>query len=224
MKGKVVSYVRNKKFGFVNGDDGESYFLHFSTLLNKADENKLIKGVVIEFDPTPSPKGLAAKKVKVPEVFFKDQLVSFFTSKNNQPKHGKVELRNTINTRFFKDPNKGREHITKLAKEAGYNAILNLGFEKNTFADGNYNYTVHAFKGDFALVTEKIPCDTKEQEAKSEASLKSQLEQTAVKFKATYDQESEARRKQLEKNYTGCLVILTIIVFIALFVVLKQKY
>ncbi|MDO8253174.1 cold-shock protein [Shewanella algae] len=43
MKGKVVSYVSSKKFGFINGDDGESYFLHVSALVNRSDEAKLDK-------------------------------------------------------------------------------------------------------------------------------------------------------------------------------------
>jgi len=221
VKGKIVSYVQNKKFGFVRGDDGESYFLHFSSLVDKGDETKLIKGAVIEFDPTPSPKGLAAKKARVLGTYFKNQLVSFFTSKHNQPKHGKVELSNSLSTRFFKDPNEGREHIIQLAKAAGYNAILNFGFEKNTFSKGNYKYTVHAFKGDFAVVTEKVPCDSKEQASQSEDVLNSRLQQANLKFKATYEQESEARRKQLETNFTGCLIVLVLAVFISLFVVLK---
>ncbi|WP_345888544.1 hypothetical protein [Shewanella algae] len=43
MKGKVVSYVSSKKLGFINGDDGESYFLHVSALVNRSDEAKLDK-------------------------------------------------------------------------------------------------------------------------------------------------------------------------------------
>ena len=68
MRGKVVSYISTKKYGFITGDDGESYFLHFSSLLDKANEKKLLKNVVVEFDPTPTPKGMSAKKVHVPVV------------------------------------------------------------------------------------------------------------------------------------------------------------
>nr|WP_221051737.1 cold shock domain-containing protein [Shewanella algae] len=43
MKGKVVSYVSSKKFGFINGDDGESYFLHVSALVNRSDEVRKVR-------------------------------------------------------------------------------------------------------------------------------------------------------------------------------------
>ncbi|MBO2592470.1 cold shock domain-containing protein [Shewanella algae] len=43
MKGKVVSYVSSKKFGFINGDDGESYFLHVSAMVNRSDEVRKVR-------------------------------------------------------------------------------------------------------------------------------------------------------------------------------------
>ena len=124
MKGRVVSYLANKKYGFINGDDGESYFLHISGLQDITDESKLIKGVVVDFDPTPTAKGLAAKKVKILTVYFKKQMVDFFTSKNHTPKYGTVEKRLSISTRFIRDFNESRDHIEKLAKELGVMPFL----------------------------------------------------------------------------------------------------
>jgi|SRR5690554_2807157 len=168
MEGKVVSYLASKKYGFISGNDGESYFFHFSHLRNQLDEKKLIKGVVVKFDPVPSPKGLAAQSISVPEVYFQTTPVNFLMSKHKNPRVGQVEARYTISTRFFDDPKEGREHIKQLAIEIGCNAVLNLSFEKDTFSSGNYRYTVHAFTGDLALVTEKTPCNSKELEASSQ--------------------------------------------------------
>jgi cold shock CspA family protein len=39
MKGRVASYITNKKYGFITGEDGESYFLHFSNLSDKKYES-----------------------------------------------------------------------------------------------------------------------------------------------------------------------------------------
>lgn len=88
IKGKVVSYLASKKYGFINGEDGESYFFHFSHLSDKSDEEKLIKGVVVEFDPVPSPKGLAAQRISVPEVYFRTTPVDFIMSKHKNPRVG----------------------------------------------------------------------------------------------------------------------------------------
>lgn len=213
MKGKVVSYISNKKYGFITGDDGESYFLHFSSLLDKANESKLVKGVIVEFDPTPTPKGMSAKKVKVPEVHFKKQLTDFFITKKSQPKYGNIERLHSLSTRFFKDPNEGREYIKQLAIKAGCNAILNMGFEKNTFSEGNYQYTVHAFKGDFALVAEQHPCENKDIEFDSDKEFQDLVSLFDKNFKEVKEIENEARKKQLETPNidSGCLIFIGVL-------------
>ena len=190
------------------------YFFHFSSLLDKANEQKLVKDVIVEFDPTPTPKGMSAKKVHVPIVYFKKNLVDFFITKQAQPKHGCIEKSYSIETQFFKDPNEGREHIKELAVKSGCNAILNLGFEKNTFSSGNYQYTVHAFNGVFALITDNIPCDNEQSSRDSHDELQLLKSKFSTKFKQVQEVEAEARRKQLESNYTFLFVILGIIFFV----------
>ncbi|WP_345868903.1 cold-shock protein [Shewanella algae] len=201
MKGKVVSYVSSKKFGFINGDDGESYFLHVSALVNRSDEAKLVKNVLVEFDPTPTPKGLSAKQIRIPEVYIRERLLNFFTSKGSNPKHGDAALRLPISTRFFKDPAKGRQYIEELAKQCGCNAVLGLEFEKKTFSEGNYRFTGHAFKGELALVTEKQPCDTKEKALAAERQLQQRIQAAEQAFGPIQEAELKARQSQL----SGCL-------------------
>lgn len=215
MKGKVVSYISAKKYGFITGDDGESYFLHYSSLLNKTNEDKLVKGVIVEFDPTPTPKGMSAKKVKIPEVYFKKELAEFFITRQSQPKYGTVEKSHSLSTRFFADPNKGREHIKQLAINSGCNAILNLSFEKSTFSTGNYSYTVHSFKGDFSLVAERIPCENKKIELDSYNELQDKVSKFDDKFKEVKEMEDEARNKQFEKSDvdSGALTVFFIFFF-----------
>lgn len=196
----MVSYLANKKYGFITGEDGESYFLHLSGLLNRSDEFKLVKNVVVEFDPIPTAKGLEAKKVRIPTVYFKKQEIKFFTSKSKDPRHGVVEKRHTISTRFIKDFNEARKYIETLAKETGCNAILDLSFEKETFSDDNYKYTVHAFKGDFAIVTDRVPCNTKLEQIDSDVLLQSKVDDFDIQFIKVQEVESEARAKQFERS------------------------
>ncbi len=203
MKGKVVSYISAKKYGFIAGNDGESYFLHCSDLLDKGSEHKLIKGVIVEFDPTPTPKGLSAKKIYVPEVYFRKQIIDFFITNKSQPKYGHVEKSHSISTRLFKDIDEGKAHIKRLAIESGCNAILNYGFEKNTFSSGNYKYTVHAFKGDFALVFDKSPCENKQLELDSHKQIQSIASGLSAKLEEIQKIEAQARFEQL--NPKGCL-------------------
>ncbi|MCH7424247.1 cold shock domain-containing protein [Shewanella sp. MM_2022_3] len=217
MKGKVVSYLATKKYGFIQGDDGESYFLHFSELLNRKDEDKLVKGSIVNFDPTPTPKGLAAKAISLPEVFIKERLVNFFTTRDSRPQNGTVIASFPIATRFFKDPSEGRRHLEQLAKHCGFNAVLNVNFEKDTFSKGNYRYTVHAFKGELALVTEKVPADSQELVIASAQLLEKRKADVELAVKQMSEAENLARQKQL----SGCLGSLAMITLIPLALVLS---
>ncbi|QFI37823.1 cold shock domain-containing protein [Moritella marina ATCC 15381] len=200
MKGKIISYISAKKFGFICGDDGESYFLHVSSLLDKANESKLVKDVVVEFEPTETPKGLAAKQVHVPDVNFKKQLVAFFTAKSNQPRYGYVVARHTLSTRFFKDQNEGRSHIKQLAADIGCNAILNTNVEKVTFSEGGEDFTMHSFSGDFALVTEDVPCNIDTECAESVEIIEAKVTAVAGQFQRVNNTEIKAKAKQLRKS------------------------
>lgn len=220
MKGKIISYISAKKFGFICGDDGESYFLHVSSLLDKANESKLVKDVVVEFEPTDTPKGLAAKEVHVPDVNFKKQLVAFFTAKSNQPRYGNVVARHALSTRFFKDQNEGRSHIKKLAADIGCNAILNTNVEKVTLSEGGEDLTMYSFSGDFALVTEDVPCNNDTECDESVAIIETNVASVARQFQRVNNTEMKAKAKQLRKFnpllLMGAVVILGVIFAISM--------
>lgn len=222
MKGKIISYIAAKKFGFVEGDDGESYFLHVSSLIDQDNEEKLVKDVVVEFEPTPTPKGLAAKQVHVPEVFFKKQLVRFFTAKSHQPKYGMVAARQPFATRFFEDANAGRRHIKQLAVEAGCNAILNTTFKKVTEknSDGE-EVTLHSFSGDFALVTENSPCANEVLSDESDAEIAQLVAGFEKQFKRINKVESLAKNNQ-QKRFNTTLIAVGVVILAAVYTYLTR--
>lgn len=218
MKGQVVSYMTTKGFGFINGDDNESYFFHKTYLNNLDDESKLAKGTVLIFNPIPSPKGLAAKNIIIADVYWGKKLVEFFITKNHLPKHGLVERKYTIKTRFFKDLNKAKKNIDDLAKEVGCNAILGLTYEKKTRSSGDYQYTVHAFKADLALVSENVPYENQVDEIVSHNKMDKLVEEFDSKFIIDNTIGSKASGGQFN---TYCGVIFVIITFV-MFMVLSS--
>jgi hypothetical protein len=187
-------------------------------LLDKANEFKLVKDVVVEFEPTETPKGLAAKQVHVPDVNFKKQLVAFFTAKSNQPRYGNVVARHTLSTRFFKDQNEGRSHIKQLAADIGCNAILNTNVEKVTFSQGGEDFTMHSFSGDFALVTEDVPCNNNAECDESAAIIATNIVTVAGQFKRINSAEVKAKTKQLRK-FNPMLLMAAVVILAAVFAI-----
>lgn len=64
MEGRVVKFFDNKGYGFIIGEDGESYFFHISQLINS---QSIDRGDLVYFSPTTSNKGKQARQVNVKE-------------------------------------------------------------------------------------------------------------------------------------------------------------
>lgn len=62
MKGKVKWYNRKKGYGFVQGEDGKDYFVHFTGL---AQPGFIRENDEVSFEPAKTDKGLQAKEVKL---------------------------------------------------------------------------------------------------------------------------------------------------------------
>ena len=64
MEGTVKFFNRRKGFGFVSGDDGKDYFVHFTAL---AEGTFLRDNDKVSFEPAEGEKGLKAEKVELLE-------------------------------------------------------------------------------------------------------------------------------------------------------------
>lgn len=62
MQGKVVKYFEDKGFGFIGGEDNESYFFHVSEL---TDGPNISIGDEVNFAPSENEKGKNATQVTV---------------------------------------------------------------------------------------------------------------------------------------------------------------
>ncbi len=62
MEGRVMFFNRIKGFGFINGDDGRDYFVHFSAV---KEGKYLNEGDRVRFEGIEDEKGLKAKDVEI---------------------------------------------------------------------------------------------------------------------------------------------------------------
>lgn len=62
MKGIVASFDKGRGYGFITGEDGQTYLVHFLAVKSAA---VLVTGSRVEFTPVKTPKGLQASDVSV---------------------------------------------------------------------------------------------------------------------------------------------------------------
>lgn len=151
--GIVRSFVASKAYGFIAGDDGESYFVHLSEVQGG---EPLITDQRVTFEPRPSPKGSKATKV-IPGVGPTAIYVEpshFLVTNAPQPLDVDVILVMRDGWAESNDPNRARQDLINLAKSWGANAIINTKMERYTKSQScsNYKFTKHRFSGQFAVV------------------------------------------------------------------------
>lgn len=212
-KGKIISFVDKKNYGFIKGDDGESYFFHTSFLKEKSAASELAKGVRVEFDPAPAKKGLEARSLIVTQSIQGKRFRKFIRTDKSTPNDGIIERSQFIKTKAFKDLNKGREHLKALVDKMGGNALLDYRYEKSTRMDGNYRYSVHSFSGNVAVVSETVSFSSEVDKSRAELILKRQIE----KFDSNASDVSESERVSANEN-SGCrsaMVVIVIMIILA---------
>ena len=62
MRGKVKWFNNEKGYGFIEYNDGEDIFVHYSAILTKGYKT-LVEGQYVEFELVETDKGLQAKNV-----------------------------------------------------------------------------------------------------------------------------------------------------------------
>ena len=67
MKGNVSWFAPTKGYGFLQGEDGKGYFVHYTSIITTSPSafKMLTEGQEVNFEPTESERGPAAVSVKV---------------------------------------------------------------------------------------------------------------------------------------------------------------
>lgn len=157
ISGVVRSFVDARAYGFIDGVDGQSYFVHLKDVQGGVP---LVNGQDVTFIPKPSPRGSKATQVvpgQVPTPIYLDP-DDFIVSKFADVKGVEVVCVVGEGWSESNDPNLTRRDLIERAKSFGGNAITNAHMERYTKQEGcsNYKFTMHRMTGQFVVVKKVV--------------------------------------------------------------------
>ena len=208
MEGNIKSFLETKGYGFINGNDNKSYFFHISDVLS-SDQN-LEEGAFVDFDEAATPKGYKALKVRVlsSNNYYERPIDEFYWSRKSAPSKyttlhsGQLE---------FADENleNAREELKETALNLGFNAVVKVKYFKTTGCSGNYNYSIHHFRGDCCLLATKVACKDPNRIQKQEKENLAAISEISSKFR-------HYQKSKLIKKITLTAIFLPFVVYVAL--------
>lgn len=160
MRGRVTSFITSKKYGFIHGDDGKDYHFKFCDFVSALDIDKLCEQAPVEFTPQATPKGYSAKQCSIEStegVFTYTTPETFKMSKSDCVKGWDIIEDGQWIAHGTSDdsPDLAKDSLKERAESLGANAILDLRYYRTKGKSGNYEYTIHNFKGRIATIAKK---------------------------------------------------------------------
>lgn len=160
MKGTIKTYLPEKNYGFIKGDDGKAYFFHESEFRDKSHLSKLCEEAFVNFDQQATPKGYKAKNcslINPSEVLTYITPDEFIAAKSSSVRGWDViEYGNWIVHGSSSDsPDTAKRDVINRATSIGANALIKLEYYKTTGSRGNYKYSIHNFRGRIVSLAKK---------------------------------------------------------------------
>lgn len=167
MKGVIKTYVPEKKYGFIKGDDGKDYFFHLDSFKDRCHKDKICDDVLVEFEPTPTPKGYRAQECSLLNLSDVTTYVvpdEFLTSKAMTIKGWEIiEMGDWIvHGSSRASPDVARKDLIDSAMRVRANALVDTTYYKTTGSEpgtgrGTHHYTVHNFRARIVIVARRSP-------------------------------------------------------------------
>jgi len=171
MQGEIKTFVPEKGYGFIKGDDDKDYFFHVSSFKDQNQFDGICEAAVVSFEQAATSKGYQAKKcVLLNSSSVKTYIVpeDFITSKSDTVKGWEIiEKGDWIvhgsSSDSGQSPNVAKRNAIHNAEKIGANALLELEYYKTTGAKpsdshssfGTYNFTIHHYRGRIAKVAKR---------------------------------------------------------------------
>ena len=165
MKGTIRTYLPEKQYGFIKGDDGKDYYFHLNEFGDKNQIVNLCEEAFVSFEQQATPKGYRAKNcalVNSSEVRTYVTPDEFIASHSSSVRGWDVlELGKWIvHGTSRNSPDAAKKDVIDSATRIGANALINIEYYKATGSEagtgrGTHHYTIHNFRGQAVTLAKK---------------------------------------------------------------------
>lgn len=164
MQGTIKTYLKEKGYGFIKGDDSKDYYFHVSNIVKSAKAEDIFDGLYVTFEQKATPKGYAAISIQIPSTSNFKYIVpdQVYISKENDVEGWDTLERSdwTITGSSRNSPDEAKGLMKKRAKSIGANAVVNFRYYKATGSEmgtgsGTHHFTIHNFIGEAVNIGKK---------------------------------------------------------------------
>ena len=166
MIGTVTSYLTDRNYGFIKGEDGKDYFFHGSSFKDKKDINKLCEDLILEFEQKATPKRYSAINISLLDNITLKYNVpdTVYVSRKDEIKGWEVieESDWIITGTSSESSHSAKEDLINKANLIGANAIFYTKYYKTTGSEagtgrGIHHFTIHNYAGRAMNIGKKSP-------------------------------------------------------------------
>lgn len=151
----IKTYLDEKNYGFIKGDDNKDYFFHKSNI-DKHDVNKICEGALVTFDQKATPKGYSAVKISISSGSNMKYMIpdEIYTSKSDRINGWEIiDISNwLVHGSSRNSPDEAKRSMLHGIDLVNANAALYMEYYKTTGSEagtgnGTHYYTIHNFRG-----------------------------------------------------------------------------
>ncbi|TDO98774.1 cold-shock protein [Marinomonas balearica] len=239
MKGRVKTFLPEKGYGFIKGDDSKDYFFHKSSLSNLSDERNICEEVFVTFEQFATAKGYQARSIKI--VKAEDVTTYIAPNKFLYSKSFSVKGWEVLETSCWKvigasrnSPEEARKIALVRARNLGASGMVEFEYFKTKGSEpgtgkGTYYFTVHNYRGRPAMLVKKNASSTLRKS--SFIGLNDKVRSEKIRLRSLTEQSKAQARRKWKKLFLCSLLVgfiyypaAFVLLFLGLFIIRSEDY
>lgn len=218
LRGQVVSIVSG--YGFIRDNQGVSYYFNPGKVDKGQVYSELKPGMAVVFEAKAGPRGMVASRVKAVPLFEGIEVPSRILSLRDGKTLRDGEKRDTsslvcVRSAWHRSPNDAMNELMQVVQNAEANLAEDVTLHKQTFSEGNYNYTMHSFSAWCGLYWRPLFTDNEDEAKSSKSNLSNRIADSAMYLEHEANRLQMIRKKQESNPLIGFVIFVIVLIFVA---------